>query len=243
MNWRDFFYFSKGERRALILLLCLITVAWSALILTDKRSLSAEKNVAILNPVCIYIPDTKPSASTGAEISNKDNLSKHTENKSLKEEGSLPIQSQKKSFSSAYVKTEKYPPGTIVELNTADTCILKKVPGIGSAFSRRIIKYRDLLGGFCSVDQLAEVYGIDEDRYNLLKEWFCVNPELIRKYTVNSYPADSLSKHPYINYKQAKAIKQILRQKGKVEGWENLSLLEEFTETDKRRMEPYLSFE
>ena len=65
-----------------------------------------------------------------------------------------------------FQKQEKYPEGTIVELNGADTTTLKKIPGIGSSFARRITKYRELLGGFHHIEQLAEVYGIDEERYS-----------------------------------------------------------------------------
>ena len=48
---------------------------------------------------------------------------------------------------------------------------------------------------------------------------------------------------PDINYQQAHIIEQLRKQKGKLSGWENLQLLEEFTETDKERLTPYLSFE
>lgn len=239
MKWRDFFYFSKGERRALIVLLSLISVAWSILILTGKySSLTERKNVAgnVFYPVCIY------PLGTGINPIEADsaNLSPSPE-KDLPEE--TPPPSKTPFYEQKPVRTEKYPKGTLVELNTADTLILKKVPGIGSAFSNRIIKYRNLLGGFYAVSQLSEVYGIDEEKYRELKEWFCVNPELILKKQINQLPADSLSRHPYINYRQAKAIKQLCKQKGRLSGWENLSLLEEFTESDRQRMEPYFSFE
>jgi len=139
-------------------------------------------------------------------------------------------------------RTEKYTAGTLVELNTADTMILKKVPGIGSTFARRIVKYRELLGGFYDVSQLAEVYGIDEERYQTLAPWFIADTLHIRRLEVNTSSADDLRKHPYIDYRQAKAIEQLRKQKSRLSGWENLQLIEEFTDTDKRRLTPYLSF-
>ena len=142
-----------------------------------------------------------------------------------------------------FPKTEKYPVGTVVELNTADTTILKKVPGIGSTFARRIIKYRELLGGFYTVEQLREVYGLDEERYNAMKSWFSADMSLICPLEVHKMSFKELCKHPYINYQQARIIEQLRKQKGKLSGWENLQLLEEFTETDKERLTPYLSFE
>ena len=157
-----------------------------------------------------------------------------------------PISSPPKKTDSLfkrYPKTEKYPVGTIIELNSADTITLKKVPGIGSAFARRIVKYRDLLGGFYSVEQLAEVYGIEEERYNAMKSWFKVDLSAIRPLRANYMPAKELACHPYVNYKQAHSIERLVRQKGKLQGWENLSLLEEFTAFDRKRLEAYLSFE
>ncbi len=240
MKWRDFFYFSKGERRALVVLLCLISAAWLALVLTDNpSSLSAvgsSTSKSILHPICIYPLDSispAPTEEPTIAVINKKSISTPK----------ASALSDKKPFYQTPARVEKYPVGTIVELNTADTIILKKVPGIGSAFSNRIIKYRNLLGGFYSVTQLAEVYGIDEDRYNSLRDWFCVNPKLIRKRHINHLPEDSISRHPYISYKQARVMKQLCRQKGKLEGWENLILLEEFTDYDRERISPYISFE
>lgn len=53
----------------------------------------------------------------------------------------------------------------LIELNTADTTSLKTVRGIGSVFANRIVKYRKLIGGFHSKEELLKVYGIDEERY------------------------------------------------------------------------------
>lgn len=239
MKWRDFFYFSRGERRALIVLLSLIAVAWLILVLTGEHSrLTGRQTNAgkILYPVCIY-PLNTPTQTAEADLPEMPPVPE-------KEPAKEIITPERKPFyRKETVRTEKYPKGTLVELNTADTVILKKVPGIGSAFSNRIVKYRNLLGGFHSVAQLSEVYGIDEERYHELKEWFCVNPALVRKKQINRLPADSLSRHPYISYRQAKVIKQLCKQKGKLTGWENLALLEEFTEADRIRIEPYVGFE
>ncbi|MDR2970221.1 MAG: helix-hairpin-helix domain-containing protein [Tannerellaceae bacterium] len=250
MKWRDFFYFSKGERRALIVLLSLIAGAWLILVTTGEYSpVKGKENAAenVLYPVCIYPVNTpvQPVESTSAELpspplSSSSSSSSSPLKKKLPEEVSSP--EQKPFYRKNPARVKKYPKGTLVELNSADTLILKKVPGIGSAFSNRILKYRNLLGGFYSVAQLSEVYGIDEERYQALKEWFCVNPGLIRKRELNRLPPDSLPRHPYISYRQAKVIRQLLKQNGKLR-WENLSLLEEFTDFDRERIEAYFSFE
>lgn len=250
MDWRDLLYFSKGERRALTLLLCLITVSWILLLQTDKKRMlieaQTENRQASGERQIIIGKDTsgQQTESVGKESEPHPNKTKNTlKEKSSTSAGnsSYPTSKKRKRYT-PYTRTEKYTPGTLVELNTADTTILKKVPGIGSAFALRIVKYRELLGGFYDVSQLAEVYGIDEERYEALAPWFIADTLRIRRLEVNTLPATALRKHPYLDYRQAKAIEQLRKQKSRLSGWENLQLIEEFTDTDKKRLTPYLSF-
>ena len=242
MAWRDFFYFSKGERKALILLLSLITIAGVILFLTNSPS-SESPETALVTPqqtipeISATESDSQPSTNSSSSVRTSS-----TRPAQPRESTSARI-SRLTSSQPTFERVEKFESGTIVELNTADTTTLKKVPGIGSAFANRIVRYRDLLGGFYTVQQLAEVYGIDEERYAALAPWFTVDDSFIQKLPVNSLPQDSLSRHPYINFRQARAIVQLRRQKRQLSGWENLTLLDEFTEDDKSRVLPYLSFE
>ena len=252
MSWHDFFYFSKGERNALILLLCLIAVAGIILILTNPPS--SEPSATI--PAASL--QTQPEVAVSVSGSQANAISSDNSPVSSGQSSPLPTLSPQQSTprestsnrinrltssQSSYPQTEKFTAGTIVELNSADTTTLKKIPGIGSAFANRIVRFRELLGGFYTVQQLAEVYGIDEERYTALVPWFTVDESFIRKLSINLLPQDSISRHPYINYRQARAIVQLRIQKKQLSGWENLALLEEFTEQDKSRIIPYLSFE
>ena len=138
--------------------------------------------------------------------------------------------------------TEKFPTGTIIELNQADTLTLKKIPGIGSTFARRIVGYRELLGGFYTGEQLAEVYGIDEERYNSLSPWFKVDTTRIRPLPVNQLSYKELLRHPYLNASQVRQLDR-LRRKAPLQSWNDFILLEEFSTVDYQRLRPYLSFE
>lgn len=241
MSWRDFFYFSKGERYALIVLLCLITIAGIVLILTGPKEPETAEAVVELPPATL-----PPDSSTIAVVPEKEQPDKAVKTKTTNQAAKETVPERVKRLTSSrpnYPRAEKFTAGTVVELNTADTTTLKKVPGIGPAFANRIIKYRNLLGGFYAVTQLSEVYGIDEEKYNSLAPWFTADASLIRQLSVNTLPSDSLRRHPYINYQQAKAIVQLRRQKKQLSGWENLQLLNEFTEHDKAKLQHYLSFE
>ena len=230
MNWHDFFYFSKEERIALSVLLSIILLAWIAILfshsyeeplvaqnLTDNRTISDSSLI-------IIPPQKNKQIQLGIHKQYKLNRDKHS------------------SFT-PYLKTNKFPRGTIIELNSADTTTLKKIPGIGSVFARRIVKYRNLLGGFYTIEQLSEVYGIDEQRYEALKLWFKIDTSYITKLNINQLTIKELAKHPYISYKQAQVMYQLKRKKGHLKGWENLSLLDEFSKYDHERLLPYLSFQ
>jgi DNA uptake protein ComE-like DNA-binding protein len=274
MFWHDFFYFSKGERRALILLLCIVAIAGILLIKKDD-SVQPEKPVVgqtesdtvnnvqnntanqlsgALSPAPGSVAGRSPASSEKssgrpATSQRKSEKTKYTADRTTtspenkKETVSERVQRITSYSRPSYVRTEKFEKGTVVELNTADTTTLKKVPGIGSAYAKRIVGYRNLLGGYYSVIQLSEVYGIDEERYNALAPWFTADTAQISKLPVNQLSQDSLRRHPYINYNQAKIITQLRRQKGKITGWENLQLLDEFKAIDVFRLQYYLSFE
>lgn len=133
----------------------------------------------------------------------------------------------------------KYEEGTIVDLNKADTSILKRIPGIGSTLARMIVVYRQRLGGFYDVAQLQEVPHVGVE----LNKWFVVTPAGLHKIQVNSASLDKLKSHPYMDFYKAKAIMEYRRKRGKIKGLSQLSVFEEFTEKDLKRLSPYLTFE
>jgi len=96
-----------------------------------------------------------------------------------------------------------------VDLNLSDSVTLVKLPGIGPVLASRIIKYRKLLGGYVSVSQLKEVYGISDSLYNRLSAGITVDTSVVVKLQVNKpgyYP-----KHPYLNHDEAEAIFELKR--------------------------------
>jgi len=101
----------------------------------------------------------------------------------------------------------KYRPDTlIIELNSTDSASLLACHGIGPSYAGRIIRYRELLGGFISVEQLMEIRGMDSIRYNQFREQMTVNPQLIRKIDLNSVTFKELLRHPYFEYYLVKAV-------------------------------------
>ena len=138
--------------------------------------------------------------------------------------------------------TLRYPiklkPGEQIALNTSDTSQLKKVPGIGSYYARKIVRYRERLGGFYDVSQLLEIEGFPEDALT----YFKVSRNDIHRLNINKLTAAQLRNHPYINYMMAKAILDYRRLKGPVQSLQDLRLLPDFTPETIHRIEPYVEF-
>ena len=138
-----------------------------------------------------------------------------------------------------YVKAFKYPEGTLVEVNSADTTELKKIPGIGSGIAGGIVRYRERLGGFYALSQLEEVKHVTPE----LLKWFKLDNDSIRKLEINKVSLDKLRAHPYLTFYQAKVIMEHRRKKGQIKSLSQLALYEEFTEKDLERLSAYISFD
>jgi len=103
-----------------------------------------------------------------------------------------------------------------IEINIADSIQLKQLPGIGSVLSKRIVKYRDLLGGFYSVSQLKEVYGLSEETISLIEGKVKVDVSQIKKLDVNFADANELSRHPYLKKNLASKIVKFRTKNGSI---------------------------
>ncbi len=112
----------------------------------------------------------------------------------------------KNSWDSIKAKPNSINKFSLININTADTFEILKLPNIGIVFTKRIIEYRDKLGGFAHKEQLLEVYGMMNDRYNKIKDLIFIDASLIRTISINFTDKRELMKHPYLNYDQAKAI-------------------------------------
>jgi|ERR1035437_367990 DNA uptake protein ComE-like DNA-binding protein len=131
----------------------------------------------------------------------------------------------------------------IVDLNSADTALLMQVKGIGRGYAKGIVRFRKETGGFVSVDQLHEIYGMRSENFDKIRPFCTVNTALIQRLKVNNASVERLNAHFYINFYQAKALFELRRNKGKLHELNDLKVLLEFTQEDLIKLKPYLSFE
>lgn len=107
---------------------------------------------------------------------------------------------------SKYSEKEEKFKYTVVELNAADSLQLIQLPGIGPVLASRIMRYRRLLGGFYSVGQLREVYGLQDHLTPSLQSLLKVNPAFVKTIDIKNAEFKELVHHPYIGYNSAKII-------------------------------------
>lgn len=142
------------------------------------------------------------------------------------------------------VPSFKFKEKQIVDINQADTALLKMIPGIGTGYAKMIVGYRSKLGGFYSVSQLNEIRNIPDSVKQNLKSWIEVSStDQIRKIAINKSSVERLFNHPYINFYQAKAINEIKKKRGTIRHINELSLLDEFSEQQLEQLSYYLDFE
>jgi len=137
---------------------------------------------------------------------------------------------------------------TVLNLRTADTTELKMIRGIGAYRAKQIVRYREQLGGFVSVEQLREVKALqplfaDSLSADSLLSHFVLDSVFVEPLRVNSMHLERLQRHPYLSFEQAKAIYELRRRKIRLKNIEQLQDLDCLTESELRRLQPYLHFE
>lgn len=132
--------------------------------------------------------------------------------------------------------SNKFKERTLVDLNTADTTLLKRIPGIGSHFARSIIRYREKLGGYHQTEQLVEINDFPIETL----EWFTISTPIQKKIDINKADFKQMASHPYIGYDNTKRIKNYQRLYGNIKSIDQLRSLQFFSEDELQRLLPYL---
>lgn len=131
----------------------------------------------------------------------------------------------------------------MVDVNTADSARLTQLRGIGPAFSKRIIKYRDRIGGFHSKTQLLEVYGMDTVRYNGFRSNIVVDGSNIRKININTAEFKQFTSHPYFEYHIVKSIFNYRNRVGKITSIDELQKIDLMKPEIYNNIQPYITVE
>ena len=130
----------------------------------------------------------------------------------------------------------------IINVNTADTEEWEKLKGIGPAYAKRICKFRDKLGGFYTIEQVAQTYGLPDSVYRQIKPRLILNGK-VKKILINKSNFDALKDHPYISFKSSKILLKYIRQNGPIKNYDQLKSSLAFKPDELERISPYISYD
>jgi len=129
-----------------------------------------------------------------------------------------------------------------IDINTCKAEDLIVLRGIGEVLSKRIIKFRDKLGGYVSVNQLKEVYGLPENTFENIKENIFINGKSIKKIKINIANKSHLKSFPYISYRLASQIINFRNQHGFFKSENDLLEIKSIDSLKLKKIEPYLDY-
>lgn len=131
----------------------------------------------------------------------------------------------------------------VVDINLADTSAFIALPGIGSKLAGRIVSYREKLGGFYSLEQVREVYGLADSVYQEIKQYLELGSKDLRRININIATETELKNHPYIRFVLAKPIIAYRDSHGAFRNVDEIRNILAVTEEAFRKMKPYLTVE
>jgi len=230
---KKWFGFSRRERRSTFILLIIICI-----IIILRYSVPAN-NIDIE-----YISTGNSVLESITEINAPAASQSFKHEKNMKQtERIIPFAKVKNDSSVKFRDNYSLKRRPLVDLNNCDSASLDRLPGIGPVLSIRILKYRQLLGGFAIVDQLKEVYGLPVETFDLIKSRVFVDSSSVIKIKINSADSKKLSRLPYIENYEVKAILKYRELKGNITGITDLVDNKLITEEKARKILPYLNFE
>ncbi len=129
-----------------------------------------------------------------------------------------------------------------IDINQAAEDQWQTLRGIGPAYAKRIIGYREKLGGFNSIDQVATTYGLPDSTFREIKPFLKPSP-IYRKLAVNFATVDELRAHPYLSYKVAQLIINYRTHHGAFHSVDDLAKIRALPPDLITKLEPYLNFD
>ena len=183
--------------------------------------------------------------SKGGHFYKKEDLKKIyglTEKEYSRLESSIKIEQKVREVDKPAIQKIKVSKPTEIDINKATAEEWQALRGIGPSYSKRIVKFRDELGGFAKIEQIPETFGLPDSVFQMIKPYLKISP-VFRKLNVNTATLEELKAHPYISYNQARGIVNYRSQHGQFtdfEGFEKIGGA--LKEGDLKRLRPYFIF-
>ena len=234
--FKDFFYFSRSDRRAILILSVLLLIGLLCLWHSSQRSGQRMDFVVADTAIVQALEDTlQVVRERRKEYSVKGKRVTINSPRAIMNAGKGNI---KAAPSWRDERVRKFQSDTLLDLNTVDTLLLKRVPGIGSWRAHRIVQFRDYLGGYSRVGQLLEIDGMPDS----VLRWFVIHTPVYKRLNLNIATVDEMAAHPYLTYRQARVILRHKKKHGPLRSLNQLSLYKEFSKDTLEWLKPYVIF-
>lgn len=171
----------------------------------------------------------------GLSEEEKDRLEPYIKIESVAKESFYPPGNYEKPA----IEKPKYAPA-VIDVNEADTVALIALPGIGSKLAQRIVSFRDKLGGFYTIEQVGETFGLPDSTFQKIKSRLSINHSTVKQLNINTATVDELKIHPYLRYTIANAMVQYRTQHGNFSSVDDLKKIAVVTEEVFIKAAPYL---
>jgi DNA uptake protein ComE-like DNA-binding protein len=242
--FKNWFGFSRRERRATFVLLILIVI------IIALRYTIPESTIPVRDITGIVSPENDISGNTSSPQQVKtvytayhsyrsgDSLKKSrpNDNRRSLREGNIQ-RSERPGRQST--RTQK----SLIDINICDSSDLVLLPGIGPVLSARIIKYRYYLGGFANIGQLREVYGLSPETYELIKSRILADSTVVRRIRINTADYKELSRVRYLEKFEITAILKYRELKGRINNINDLTNNKLIAVEKASKVGPYLIFD
>lgn len=126
-----------------------------------------------------------------------------------------------------------------IEINTADSALFEMLPGIGPTLAIRIIRFREKLGGFYSIEQVKETFGLADSVFQKIRSYLRNDGGELRKIDLNKAGMEELKAHPYVRYNVANIIVQYRNQHGPFDTVEDLKKIAVIDNALYEKLNPY----
>jgi DNA uptake protein ComE-like DNA-binding protein len=207
--FRNWFGYSRRERRASFILMLLIVAVLSARYMVPERKHNIDIETIVLE-----------SGISGSDFPMAFN----------NDAKAMQVSRQK-----IQIKHRQ-----ILELNSSDSADLESLPGIGPVLAKRIIKYRNLLGGFISSSQLREVYGLSDSTFTIISDRVRADSLKVKKIDLNGVDFKRLIRFPYLEKYDVTAILKFRELQGRIENLDELVNNKIITQEKAKKVRAYL---
>ena len=130
-----------------------------------------------------------------------------------------------------------------IEINSADTTAFISLPGIGTKLALRIVTFREKLGGFYSVEQIGETYGLADSTFQKIKQYLKLDNPSVKKININTATVDEMKTHPYIKFSIANPLVAYRSEHGSFSKVEDIKKVMAVTDDIYKKIVPYLTLQ